>query len=213
MKKIIAIVLAIMMTLSAFGISASAETTTTTVKDLQAQYPDKVVIVFQTAGFKMGTMPPSADVLAKLTPGDAENPGEYAMTGKNFYHGARVNFPTIKTSDETKTAIWALLYPAYDEDGNVILDRGYTVNPTSTEGFIIPANLRDNVLIFYASEVAVQKTSTLGKIISVFAKIIKAVLGPEIARAFLEMIVNMDFDLDIDIDAIIPPTTTTPANP
>lgn len=206
MKKVIATLLAAIMLISSFAVMASA----LSFEQFKAMYPDKVIFVFDPASFTMGTR--YQGDLQKIDEGDIYK-GMYALSGVEFDPDRYIQLPGTKTSDDAVTANWALYSDPRDDEGNRLLPTGSTYAAGSV--FHIPNNkaLIGQVIYFRAEQTAVEKESVLGKILVVFAKIIKALFGEDTARGFLELFVDMDLGIDIDIDAVFPPKAPAQPNP
>ena len=209
MKKIIATLLAAILMISSFAVMSSA----LTLEEFQAKYDptsEQVTFLFDTAGVcSMGTLHQGR--MEKIDDGNYKN--MYAVTAEEFRPDRYVQLPGSICTVDGYAANWNLVSDLRDSSGNALLPTGATY-PSATV-FQIPnkAELAGRIILFRAQITPVETESVLGKILVVFAKIIKALFGEDTARSFLQVFVDMDLGLNIDIDAVFPPKDSDPVNP
>ena len=205
MKKIIATLLAAILMISSLAVMSSA----LTLEEFKAaQDPEQVIFLFDTAGVcRPGTVYQGS--MEQIDQGNYK--GMYALSGVDFRPDRYVQLPGTVCSVDGYAANWYLSTDLRNDGVNLPTGSTY---PAGTVFHIPDQNGLKGTVIFFRAQLAPLETeSVLGKIIVVFAKIIKALFNEDTARKFLQLFVDMDLGLNIDIDSVFPPKATDPTNP
>lgn len=186
MKKFLAVLLAALMMFTTLGMFSFAEDVSGfTLNDALAKaqlYADAndvapTVLVFNTGSAKLGSV--YQGQVYEITAGP--NTGCYALVSANFFAKNHVQLPAIKDAGDGMAANWII-------QTNVGGEQGRTYG--SGSDFIVPEEMYeraqtaplDNYIIFYAQLVPNETTPTIAKIINIFYKVIKVLLGEELAN-------------------------------
>lgn len=168
MKKVVSLVLAVLMLFSAFAFVGSA----VSVSD------DKyVTLVFNYLSFDVGNIyygtPETVD--------EGPMKGCIVIRGDMCTPGNYVQLPGIKNPPDGYAGAWFL---------NSAMATGATAGNTYACGsmYQIPENAKlGEYIVFTATTTPIEQTSTIVKIVKVFAKVIGVLFGTDAANKFLEI--------------------------
>lgn len=189
------------MAFTTFGVIGFAETPDGSAVTLQSvleyaqeKYHDDdgkapVVLLFDTGEAKLGTV--HQGEVFQITAGP--NTGCYAIVSPIYFPDKRAQLPNIKDAGDGMAANWML-------QSNVGGELGRTYGPGSS--YIIPLEMKDralvdNYIVFYATLVPNEQTSTITKIMGIFYKVIKVLLGEELADKFLNLLSELGLVVEI----------------
>lgn len=178
MKKVISVVLAVLMLFACFGMVGTAGDAATEEKKVTVSDPNYVSLVFNYLSYDKGT----------IYYGDpAETINEGSMTGCIVIRGSMctpgnfVQLPGIKNTPEGTAGAWFL---------NSAMATGAQAGNTYACGslFQIPKESKlGEYIVFTATTTPIEQTSTIVKIVKVFAQVIGILFGQEAADKFLEV--------------------------
>lgn len=180
MKKVISVVLAMLMLFACFGMVGTAgdATADTTEKVVTASDPGCVSLVFNLAGYEMGT------VYGGCEPeviNQGYNKGCVVVRGDLYHQNNMVQLPEIKNPPEGYAGGWYL-------SSNVATGSVGGVTYACGSMYQIPGTVNDGeYIVFTATTRPIETTSTIVKIVNVFAKVINVLFGKEAYDKFLDI--------------------------
>ncbi len=179
MKKVISVVLAMLMLFACFGMVGTAEDATTDeVKVVTASDPSCVSLVFNYLSYDKGTVYSGKDEVIN----SGSNQGCVVIRDANYQPGNFVQLPEIKNPPEGYAGGWFL---ASAEATGAASGNTYACGSL----YQIPKEAKKGEYIVFTAVVRpVETTSTIVKIVKVFAKVIGVLFGEDAANKFLDVI-------------------------
>lgn len=177
MKKLLSVFLAVLMLLGTFGIVGTA------AESVYCSAPYCVSLVFNYMSYDVGTV--HMGELKEVTEG--LNKGCYVLRDTSgFTAGNFVQLPEIKNTGDDTYGVWYMA--SQGVPGEVY---GYTLSGGSL--YQIPNTAANGeYIVFYAQAKPIEKTSTIAKIMNIFATIIEVIFGKETAGKFTDILGKFD---------------------
>ncbi|MBQ6872939.1 MAG: hypothetical protein IJO24_01390 [Clostridia bacterium] len=188
MKKVISVFLAVLMLLGSFGIVGTAADETTAPEKVSCSAPYCVSLVFNYMSYQVGTV--YMGNLQKVT--EDPNKGCYVLRDTSgFTCGNFVQLPEIKNTGDETYGVWYVASTTVP--GEAI---GYTLSGGSY--YQIPDTAENGeYVVFLAQAKPIEQTSTLAKIMQIFAKIIGVLFGTELQGTFVELLASLGIDMEL----------------